>query len=47
MSQADLRYPDGLAWQVAVPKRVVRKSPPFKKLQEFLVGETEVVRVTT
>jgi hypothetical protein len=37
------RYPGGLAWQVDAPKRVVRKSPPFKTFQRFLVGETEVV----
>jgi len=37
-------YPGGLAWQVDAPKRVVRKSLPFKTFQRFLVGETEVVR---
>ena len=36
-------YPGGLAWQVDAPKRVVRKSLPFKTFQRFLVGETEVV----
>ena len=43
---AEPRYPGGLAWQVEVSKRVVRKSPPFQKFQRFLVGETEVVRCT-
>lgn len=38
------RYPGGLAWQLSAPKRIVRKSPPFKVFQRFLVGETEVVR---
>lgn len=37
------RYPDGLAWQFNVAKKVVRKSPEFKKFHSFLVFETEVV----
>lgn len=37
-------YPDSLAWEVAAPKRVVRKQEAFKKFQKFLVGETDVVR---
>jgi hypothetical protein len=36
-------YPDGLAWQFNVPKKVLRKSPEFKKFHSFLVFETEVV----
>jgi multisite-specific tRNA:(cytosine-C5)-methyltransferase len=40
-------FPGGLAWQVDAPKRVVRKSEPFKKFQRFLVGETEVVGHST
>lgn len=36
-------YPGGLAWQLDVHKNVVRKVPGFKKLQSFLVYETEVV----
>lgn len=36
-------YPDNLAWEVAAPKRVVRKQEAFKKFQKFLVGETDVV----
>ncbi|WVO13356.1 hypothetical protein L204_100971 [Cryptococcus depauperatus] len=35
-------YPNQLGWQVSAPKRVVRKTEPFKKFQRFLVGETEV-----
>ncbi|EIW68806.1 hypothetical protein TREMEDRAFT_44583 [Tremella mesenterica DSM 1558] len=35
-------YPGHLAWQISAPKRVIRKSEPFKKFQRFLVGETEV-----
>lgn len=36
-------YPGGLAWEIAAPKRVVRKNEEFKKFQKFLVGETDVV----
>ncbi|KAF8826802.1 hypothetical protein HHX47_DHR5000913 [Lentinula edodes] len=36
------RYPDGLAWQFNIPKKVLRKSPEFKKFHSFLVFETEV-----
>lgn len=38
-----VRYPDGLAWQFNVPKKVLRRSPEFKKFHSFLVHETEVV----
>ncbi len=37
------RYPDGLAWQFNVAKKVLRKSPELKKFHSFLVFETEVV----
>lgn len=37
------RYPDGLAWQFNVPKKVLRKQPEFKKFHSFLVFETETV----
>ena len=39
-----MRYPKGLAWQLNVPKKALRKSPEFKKFHSFLVFETEVVR---
>ncbi|KAK7037524.1 tRNA (cytosine-5-)-methyltransferase ncl1 [Paramarasmius palmivorus] len=39
-------YPDGLAWQFNVPKKVLRKSPEFKKFHSFLVFETEVSPIT-
>ncbi|TFK39362.1 S-adenosyl-L-methionine-dependent methyltransferase [Crucibulum laeve] len=39
-------YPDGLAWQFNVPKKVLRKSPEFKKFHSFLVFETEVGNVS-
>ncbi|WOO79748.1 Multisite-specific tRNA:(cytosine-C(5))-methyltransferase trm4b [Vanrija pseudolonga] len=35
-------YPEGLAWELSAPKRIVRKQPAFKSFQRFLVGETEV-----
>lgn len=38
------RYPDGLGWQVNVGKQIIRKSKEYKKLQQFLVYETDVVR---
>ncbi|KAG6917778.1 hypothetical protein DXG01_001183 [Tephrocybe rancida] len=39
-------YPDGLAWQFNVPKKILRKSPEFKKFHSFLVFETEVGNVS-
>ena len=42
-----MRYPKGLAWQLNVPKKVLRKSPEFKRFHSFLVFETEVVCLTT
>ncbi|KAJ7598644.1 cytosine-5--methyltransferase [Mycena floridula] len=39
-------YPEGLAWQFNVPKKVLRKSPEFKKFHSFLVFETEVGNVS-
>jgi multisite-specific tRNA:(cytosine-C5)-methyltransferase len=41
------RYPEGFAWQFNVPKKVLRKSPEFKRFHSFLVYETEVVRVSS
>ncbi|KAF8338241.1 S-adenosyl-L-methionine-dependent methyltransferase [Cantharellus anzutake] len=34
-------YPDRFAWQLNVTKAVVRKSPEFRKFQNFLVYETQ------
>ncbi|KAL2316128.1 Multisite-specific tRNA:(cytosine-C(5))-methyltransferase trm4b [Schizosaccharomyces pombe] len=34
-------YPDGLAYIVDAQKDVIRKSPPLKRLQRFLVSENE------
>ncbi|KZT72023.1 S-adenosyl-L-methionine-dependent methyltransferase [Daedalea quercina L-15889] len=39
-------YPEGLAWQLNVAKKVVRKSPEFKKFHSFLVYETEVGNIS-
>ncbi|OSD00483.1 cytosine-5--methyltransferase [Trametes coccinea BRFM310] len=39
-------YPEGLAWQFNVAKKVVRKSPEFKKFHSFLVYETEVGNIS-
>ncbi|KAK0438348.1 S-adenosyl-L-methionine-dependent methyltransferase [Desarmillaria tabescens] len=41
-----LWYPEGLAWQFNVPKKVLRKSSEFKKFHSFLVGETEVGNIS-
>ncbi|KAI9056453.1 S-adenosyl-L-methionine-dependent methyltransferase [Trametes sanguinea] len=39
-------YPEGLAWQFNVAKKVLRKSPEFKKFHSFLVFETEVGNIS-
>ncbi|KAF5343843.1 hypothetical protein D9756_011343 [Leucocoprinus leucothites] len=39
-------YPDGLAWQFNVPKKVLRKQPEFKKFHSFLVFETETGNIS-
>ncbi|KAJ8489873.1 hypothetical protein ONZ51_g2668 [Trametes cubensis] len=39
-------YPEGLAWQFNVAKKVLRKSPEFKKFHNFLVFETEVGNIS-
>ncbi|KAK7683830.1 hypothetical protein QCA50_013206 [Cerrena zonata] len=39
-------YPDGLAWQFNVSKKVLRKQPEFKKFHNFLVFETEVGNIS-
>ncbi|KAG9311645.1 S-adenosyl-L-methionine-dependent methyltransferase [Chiua virens] len=39
-------YPDGLAWQFNVSKKVLRTSPEFKKFHSFLVHETEVGNIS-
>ncbi|XP_006463888.1 hypothetical protein AGABI2DRAFT_225841 [Agaricus bisporus var. bisporus H97] len=39
-------YPDGLAWQFNVPKKILRKQPEFKKFHSFLVHETETGNIS-
>ncbi|KAI5478817.1 tRNA (cytosine-5-)-methyltransferase [Pseudohyphozyma bogoriensis] len=39
-------YPGHLAWQLNVPKNVVRKNDQFKKFQHFLVSETEAGNIS-
>ncbi|KAF8475642.1 S-adenosyl-L-methionine-dependent methyltransferase, partial [Kalaharituber pfeilii] len=39
-------YPDNLAWGTTVPKSVIRRCPPFKKFQNFLVSETTVGNIS-
>ncbi|KIK97617.1 hypothetical protein PAXRUDRAFT_824777 [Paxillus rubicundulus Ve08.2h10] len=41
-----LWYPEGLAWQFNVSKKVLRRSPEFKKFHSFLVHETEVGNIS-
>lgn len=37
-------YPEGLGWQINVRKNVLRKTDEFRRFQQFLVAETDVVR---
>ncbi|OAX37510.1 S-adenosyl-L-methionine-dependent methyltransferase [Rhizopogon vinicolor AM-OR11-026] len=39
-------YPEGLAWQFNVSKKVLRKQQAFKKFHSFLVHETEVGNIS-
>ncbi|KAL1744277.1 S-adenosyl-L-methionine-dependent methyltransferase [Schizophyllum fasciatum] len=39
-------FPEGLSWQVNVPKKVLRKQEEFRKFHSFLVGETEVGNIS-
>ncbi|TIA97272.1 hypothetical protein E3P94_02927 [Wallemia ichthyophaga] len=39
-------YPDGLAWQLNLTKQQIRKSPEFKKFQNFLVYENEAGNIS-
>ncbi len=39
-------FPDQLAWQMTTPKQIVRKFPPFKEFQQFLVSETTVGNIS-
>ena len=39
-------YPDNLAWATTVGKQTIRRCPPFKKFQQFLVAETTVGNIS-
>ncbi|TGZ80021.1 S-adenosyl-L-methionine-dependent methyltransferase [Ascodesmis nigricans] len=39
-------YPDSLAWSMTVGKSTIRRCPPFKKFQNFLVAETTVGNIS-
>ncbi|ODQ52014.1 S-adenosyl-L-methionine-dependent methyltransferase [Saitoella complicata NRRL Y-17804] len=39
-------YPEHLAWNLSVPKQVIRKHKDFKRFQNFLVYETEVGNIS-
>ncbi|KAI5803314.1 S-adenosyl-L-methionine-dependent methyltransferase, partial [Peziza echinospora] len=39
-------YPDNLAWGTTVGKSVIRRCPPFRKFQNFLVSETTIGNIS-
>ncbi|ETN44147.1 uncharacterized protein HMPREF1541_10697 [Cyphellophora europaea CBS 101466] len=39
-------YPNQLAWFMTTPKHIIRRFPPFKSFQNFLVAETDVGNIT-
>ncbi|KPI37181.1 Multisite-specific tRNA:(cytosine-C(5))-methyltransferase trm4a [Cyphellophora attinorum] len=39
-------YPNQLAWYMTTPKHIIRRFPPFKSFQSFLVAETDVGNIT-
>ena len=39
-------YPNQLAWFMTTPKHIIRRFPPFKNFQNFLVAETDVGNIT-
>ncbi|KAI9786560.1 MAG: hypothetical protein M1816_007884 [Peltula sp. TS41687] len=39
-------YPDGLAWSMTTPRKVIRRYPPFASFQKFLVSETSVGNIS-
>ncbi|KAG7288045.1 hypothetical protein NEMBOFW57_007565 [Staphylotrichum longicolle] len=39
-------YPDSLAWSMTTPKNVIRKFPPSRAFQKFLVSETSVGNIS-
>ena len=47
MGYYHFRYPGGLAWAINVHKTTIRRVAEFKKLQNFLVYEAEVVGLSS
>jgi multisite-specific tRNA:(cytosine-C5)-methyltransferase len=47
MGYCCFRYPGGLAWAINVHKTTIRRVAEFKELQNFLVYEAEVVRLSS
>ncbi|KAI5858849.1 S-adenosyl-L-methionine-dependent methyltransferase [Tricharina praecox] len=39
-------YPDNLAWGMTTGKSVIRRCPPFKKFQNYLVAETTIGNIS-
>lgn len=39
-------YPDRLAWQYSIPRRLLRRSKELESLQRFLINETEVGNIS-
>ena len=39
------RYPDELAWQLDLDRKLIRQNDKLKRLHQFLIQETECVRV--
>ena len=39
----DVRYPDELAWQLDLDRKLIRQNDKLKRLHQFLVQETESV----
>lgn len=39
-------YPDDLAWDIKVPKGIIRKHPPFAAFQKYLVQEADVGNIS-
>jgi 16S rRNA C967 or C1407 C5-methylase (RsmB/RsmF family) len=40
------RYPDGLAWQLQLTRKDIRRSEAYFRLHNFLISETECVNIS-
>ena len=47
MHSIPVRYPDEFAWQLDMDRKFIRQCEPLKKLHNFLVEETESVRISS